>query len=159
MMFPLPARVLHAVPTVAVLGAAPVAAQESLTVEQVEVAMDAAEAEAQRNGWSLTIIIADASGVPIQLRRMQGASPRSYEIASAKVRTSLATGMATGDYGRAVQEGRMEAIPDGITFEGGYPIRIGGQLVGAMAASGARGSEDAQSVRAGLAAIDVRPEG
>jgi uncharacterized protein GlcG (DUF336 family) len=34
---------------------------------------------------------------------------------------------------------------------------MGGQIVGAMSASGARGAEDAQAVRAGMAAIGVQP--
>jgi glc operon protein GlcG len=137
--------------------ATPVEAQQGLTYEQARTAMDAAEAEARRNEWNLTILIADADGVPIYLRRMTGASARTHEIASGKVRTVLATGMPSGEYGQAVAAGRIEAIPDGITFEGGYPIRLGGALVGAMSASGARGSEDAQVVRAGLAAIGVTP--
>ena len=41
--------------------------------------------------------------------------------------------------------------------EGGLPVRMNGELVGAMAASGARGSEDAQVVRAGLAAMGADP--
>lgn len=136
---------------------APVRAQSPLTYEQARVAMDGAEAEARANGWNLTIIVADADGVPIYLRRMDGASPRTFEIATRKVRTALASGMATGDYGQALAAGQVDEVPDGVTFEGGYPIRVGGEIVGAMAASGARGSEDAQSVRAGLAAIGVTP--
>lgn len=137
--------------------AAPLRAQTPLTYDQAREAMDAAEAEARANGWNLTIIVADADGVPIYLRRMDGASPRTFEIATRKVRTALASGMATGDYGQALAAGRVDEVPDGVTFEGGYPIRVGGEIVGAMAASGARGSEDAQSVRAGLAAIGVTP--
>lgn len=150
---PLPALALALVS----LTPCPAEAQQALTFEQARTAMDAAEAEARRNGWNLTILVADADGVPIYLRRMAGASTRSYEIAMAKVRTALAAGMATGDYGQALAAGRADTIPNGITFEGGYPVRMGGQIVGAMSASGARGSEDAQAVRAGLAAIGVTP--
>ena len=119
--------------------------------------MDAAEQEARSNQWNLTILIVDADGVPIYLRRMEGASPRTHEIATRKVRTALTAEMPTGDYGQALAAGRVEEIPDGITFEGGYPIRMGGRIVGAMSASGARGSEDAQVVRVGMAAIGVTP--
>ncbi len=142
---------------IAVLGINPASAQESLTYEQARTAMDAAEQEARRNQWNLTILIVDADGVPIYLRRMEGASPRTHEIATRKVRTALAAGMATGDYGQALAAGRVEEVPDGVTFEGGYPIRLGGNVVGAMSASGARGSEDAQVVRAGMAAIGLEP--
>jgi glc operon protein GlcG len=130
---------------------------QALTDDEARTAMDAAEAEARRNGWNLTILISDAEGVPILLRRMSGASARSYEIAMAKVRTALAAGTPTGDYGQALAAGRVDTIPNGITFEGGYPLRRGGQIVGAMSASGARGSEDAQAVRAGMSAIGIQP--
>ena len=140
----------------AATGTADVAAQ-ALTLEQATTAVDAAEAEARSNGWNLTIVVAGADGIPILLRRMDGASPRSYEIAMGKVRTALAAGMATGDYGQALAAGRADSIPNGITFEGGYPLRRGGEVVGAMSASGARGSEDAQAVRAGMTAIGIQP--
>lgn len=157
MKYLLPARITLALLTLAVLCVAPASAQQAMSYEQARTAMDAAEAEARSNGWNLTILIADADGVPIYLRRMDGASSRTYDVATRKVRTALASGMATGDYGQALAAGRVAEIPDGVTFEGGYPIRMGGQIVGAMSASGARGSEDAQVVRAGLAAIGVQP--
>lgn len=157
MKYLLPARITLALLTLAVLCVAPASAQQAMSYEQARTAMDAAEAEARSNGWNLTILIADADGVPIYLRRMDGASPRTHDVATRKVRTALASGMATGDYGQALAAGRVAEIPDGVTFEGGYPIRMGGQIVGAMSASGARGSEDAQVVRAGLAAIGVQP--
>ena len=116
-----------------VLGFAPAVAQQSLTYEQARTAMDAAELDARSNQWNLTI------------------------VAMRKVRRALAAGMATGDFGQALAAGRVEEIPDGVTFEGGYPIRLGGNMVGAMSASGASGAQDAQVVRAGMAAIGVEP--
>jgi glc operon protein GlcG len=135
--------------------AAPAAAQ--FTFEQAEAAMDAAEAEARANGWNLTILIVDAEGVPVYLRRMDGASERTYDIVNRKVHVVLTTGGTTLAYGQALAAGTRDSIPGGIHYEGGLPIRMGGELVGAMAASGARGSEDAQVVRAGLAAMGADP--
>jgi glc operon protein GlcG len=157
MRFALPAKITMSCLTLAVLAVAPVAAQQAITYEQAKTAMDAAEADARSNGWNLTILIADAEGVPIYLRRMDGASPRTHDVATRKVRTALASGMATGDYGQALAAGRVAEVPDGVTFEGGYPVRMGGQVVGAMSASGASGAQDAQVVRAGFAAIGVQP--
>ncbi len=134
----------------------PLAAQ-ALTYEEARTAMDAAEAEARANGWNLTILISDAEGVPLYLRRFGGAAHRSYEIATGKVRTVLASGMSTAEYAAAVNDGRIEAIEGAVTFDGGFLIRRGGEIIGAMSASGARGSEDAQVVRAGLAAIGIQP--
>jgi len=132
-------------------------AQQSLTLEQARAAMDAAETEAARNQWNLTILIVDAEGVPIYLRRIDEASARTYEIATRKVNTALASGMHTADYARALAAGQTDSIPNGVTGDGGYLIRLGGQVVGAMSASGASGAEDAQVVRAGMAAIGARP--
>ena len=137
-------------------GAATAEAQ-AITLEQAKTAMDAAEVEARRNMWNLAILIVDAEGIPIYLRRMEGATARNYEIAMGKVRTALTSGMHTVDYAAALKAGTIQEIPDGITFEGGYLMRRGGQIVGAMSASGARGAEDAQVVRAGMAAIGIQP--
>lgn len=148
--------------TVAILAltlvAPSLASAQTLTLEQAKSAMDAAEAEARRNGWNLTIVVASADGIPMYLRRMDGASTRSYDIAMGKIRTAIAARMATGAYGQALAAGQIrDTIPNGITFEGGYPLMRGGELIGAMSASGARGSEDAQAVRAGMAAIGLQP--
>jgi glc operon protein GlcG len=130
---------------------------QALTYDQIKKAMDGAEAEASKNGWRLTIVIADSAGVPLYLRRMPGATPRSYEIAMAKVRTALTSRMHTVDYARALAAGQVDTVRGGVTFEGGLLIRVNGAIVGAMTASGARGSEDAQAVKAGLAAINIQP--
>ncbi len=144
---------------VALLGLSAPAAQAQLTFAQAGTAMDAAEAEARANGWNLSILIVDAEGVPIYLRRMDGASARTHDIVTRKVHVVLTTGGTSLAYGQALAAGTTDTIPGGIHFEGGLPIRMDGVLVGAMAASGARGSEDAQVVRAGLAAIGADPVG
>lgn len=124
-----------------------------LTMEQAQTAVDAAQAEAETNGWNLTIYVADAEGIPLYLRRMNGASPRTTDIVMRKVHVVITTGGTSGAYGAALAAGTTDSIPGGIHYEGGLPILMNGEIVGAMAASGARGSEDAQAVRVGLAAI------
>jgi glc operon protein GlcG len=141
----------------ALLVHSPAAAQDALTFEEARIAMDAAEAESRANGWNLAIIISDAEGVPLYVRRFGGAGVRFHQIATAKIHTVLTSGMSTGEYAAAVRAGEIEAIEGAVTFEGGYLIRRNGEVIGAMSASGARGSEDAQVVRAGLAAIGIQP--
>jgi len=139
------------------VGTSTESAAAQLSYEQAKTAMDAAEAEARANGWNLTILIVDTEGTPIYLRRMDGASARTYDIVGRKVHVVLTTGGTSLAYGQALAAGTTDTIPGGIHFEGGLPIRMDGVLVGAMAASGARGSEDAQVVRAGLSAIGADP--
>ena len=153
LMTRLTTRLVCAVAALALLGVSATAVSAQLSFEQAEAAMDAAEAEARANGWNLTILIADADGVPMYLRRMDGASVRTHDIVTRKVHVVLTTGGPSLAYGQALAAGTMDTIPGGIHYEGGLPIRMGGVLVGAMAASGATGAQDAQVVRAGLAAI------
>jgi glc operon protein GlcG len=128
-----------------------------ITLEEARTALDAAEAEARANGWNLVFVISDAEGTPIYLRRMDGVPRRNYDIAMNKISTSIAAGMHTAEYAAAVQAGRIPAIEGALTFDGGLLLRREGNVVGAFSASGARGAEDAQAVRAGMAAIGIQP--
>ena len=162
MRIPRPATLVFAV--LAVIAAfQPVHGQQAappvprITLEQAKTAVDAAEAEARKNGWNLVFVVADAEGTPIYVRRMDGVPKRNYDIALNKVSTSITSGMHTADYAVAVREGRIKAIEGAFTFEGGLLLKREGRLIGAFSASGARGSEDAQAVRAGMAAIGIQP--
>jgi uncharacterized protein GlcG (DUF336 family) len=138
------------------VGATPADAQ-AVTLAEAKKAADAAEAEAVKNKWNLVILIADADGTPILLRRMEGATQKNYEIAMRKVKTALTSGMHTVEYAAALKTGKVKEVPDGVTFDGGLLLRRDGKVVGAMSASGATGAQDAQSVRAGMAAINIQP--
>ena len=144
---------LVALALISALGFAPEVGEAQLTMAQAQTAIDAAEAEARANDWNLTILVADADGVPVYMRRMDGASARTTDIVSRKVHVVITTGGTSGAYGQALAAGTVDSIPGGIHYEGGLPILMNGELIGAMSASGARGSEDAQAVMAGLAAI------
>lgn len=146
-------RALLGLGVLALMAIGPRTAEAQITMAQAQAAVDAAEAEARANGWNLTIYVADAEGVPVYLRRMDGASPRTTDIVMRKVHVVITTGEPTLVYGQALAAGTTDTIPGGIHYEGGLPIMMDGTMIGAMAASGARGSEDAEVVRAGLAAI------
>lgn len=135
----------------------PAPAPARLTLDDAKRAMDAGEAEARRNGWNLVFVISDAEGTPIYVRRMDGVPKRNYEIAMNKISTTITSGMHTADYAAAVREGRIPAIEGALTYEGGLLLRRDGEVIGAFSSSGARGSEDAQAVRAGMAAIGIQP--
>jgi glc operon protein GlcG len=131
----------------------PAPAAVRITLEEAKTALDAAEAEARRNGWNLAFVISDAEGTPIYMRRMDGVPKRNYDVAMNKISTSIAAGMNTAEYAAAVRAGTIQPIDGALTFDGGLLLRRQGQVVGAFSASGASGAQDAQAVRAGLAAI------
>ena len=125
----------------------------TLNYEMAQRAMTAALAEARSNNWNLTIVVADQDGLPVMIHRMDGASARTYEIALAKARVVTETGLFSGEYGRRLEAGEIEEIEGGIHYAGGVPIMLNGAQIGAITASGARGSEDEQVSLAGAAAI------
>lgn len=125
----------------------------ALTLEMATQAIDAAEAEARRNDWNVTIVVTDAEGVPVYLRRLDGASARSYDVAMRKAATVAATGLTTATYGIRLEAGEVEAIPDGVTFAGGVPIELGGDLIGTVATSGVQAIQDEQVSQAGADAV------
>ncbi|MDE2367437.1 MAG: heme-binding protein [Burkholderiales bacterium] len=117
----------------------------------------AAEAEAQRNGWAVTIAIADDGGHLLWLQRLDGAAPFSAQVAPAKARTAAIARRETKAYEDVINQGRyafLSAPVDGM-LEGGVPIMIEGQCVGAVGVSGVKSPEDAQIARAGIAALGV----
>lgn len=128
----------------------------SITLEQADQALDAAEAEARRNGWNVTIVVSDTAGIPVSLRRLDGASLMSYNFAMGKVRTSAVSGLSTLEYREGVEGGTVAAIPDAVTIEGGIPLIVGGRLLGAIATSGVAAQNDAIVSRAGAAALGSR---
>ena len=137
-----------------VFSAAASAQNESkMTYEMAETAMEAAEAYARDKGWNVTILVADQNGLPVMLRRLDGAGARTFDIVMSKALVVLRTGGTSGEYGRMLAAGEIEEIEGGVTFAGGVPVYVGGELVGAVTASGVRGNEDEEISIAGAQAI------
>jgi uncharacterized protein GlcG (DUF336 family) len=140
--------------TNAALAQAPAApAPQALTYEMAVQVIDAAEAEARRNKWNVTIVVTDAAGMPVVLRRLTGASPRSYDIAMRKAATVVASKMTTAEYGAKLKEKAVTEVPNGITFAGGVPIMTGTELIGAVGTSGVQAGQDEIISKAGAAVI------
>lgn len=126
---------------------------QTLTYDMAEKAMAAAVAEARANNWNLTILVADAAGVPVMIHRMDGASARTYDIALSKARVVTATGLSSGEYGRRLQAGEIAEVENEVTFAGGVPVVLNGERIGAITSSGARAVDDEQVSLAGAAVI------
>jgi uncharacterized protein GlcG (DUF336 family) len=115
----------------------------------------AAEAEAQQHGWAVTIAIADDGGHLLWLQRLDGAAPISAQIAPAKARTAALGRRESRIYEEMINQGRvsfLSAPMEGL-LEGGVPIMVDGQCIGAVGVSGVKSTEDAQIARAGIAAL------
>jgi uncharacterized protein GlcG (DUF336 family) len=126
---------------------------QALTYAMADRAMQAAEAVARKNNWNVSIVIVDAAGVPMHVRRLDGASARSYDVAMRKAATVIATKLATSVYGQRLQAKEVQAVPNGVNFPGGVPIMRGGELIGAIGTSGVAAANDEIISQAGADAI------
>jgi glc operon protein GlcG len=129
--------------------------KKMLTADDVKTMAQAAEAEARKNNWAVTIAIADDGGHLLWLQRLDGAAPISAQIGPAKARAAALGRRETKAYEDMINQGRtafLSAPLDGM-LEGGVPVIVDGQVVGAIGVSGVKSSEDAQIARAGIAAL------
>ncbi len=129
-----------------------------LELSDVKAIAAAAEAEALKNQWAVTIAIADAGGHLLWLQRLDGAPPISAHIAPAKAHTAALGRRESRVYEEVINGGRVSFLsaPEirGM-LEGGVPILKDGTCLGAVGVSGVKSSEDAQIARAGIAAIGL----
>lgn len=127
-----------------------------LTLDDARRIATAAEAEAKANNWAVAIAIADDGGHLLWLQRLDGAAPISAHIAPAKAKTAALGRRETKVYEDMINNGRYSFITaptiEGM-LEGGLPILVNGQCVGAVGVSGVKSSEDAQIAAAGIAAL------
>jgi glc operon protein GlcG len=118
----------------------------------------AAEAEALKNNWAVTIAIVDDGGHLLSLQRLDGAPPISAHIAPSKANTAALGRRESKIYEDVINGGRVSFLsaPDlkGL-LEGGVPIMKDGQCIGAVGVSGVKSNEDAQIAKAGIAAIGL----
>ncbi|MBW8077869.1 MAG: hypothetical protein GJU76_07310 [Gallionella sp.] len=127
-----------------------------LTLADVKIVAAACENEALKQGWAVSIAIADDGGHLLWLQRLDNAPLTSMDIATGKARTSALGRRPSKFYEEVVSGGRNAflTIPSGLTMlEGGEPIVIEGESAGAVGVSGVKSAEDAQLARHGISAL------
>lgn len=130
----------------------------SLELADIKTIAAAAEAEALKNNWAVTIAIVDEGGHLLWLQRLDGAAAISAHIAPAKAHTAALGRRESKVYEDVINGGRASFLsaPDvkGM-LEGGVPIMKNGQCLGAVGVSGVKSPEDAQVAKAGIAALGL----
>jgi glc operon protein GlcG len=122
-----------------------------LTLQAAKAILAAAEAEARKNNWNLSIAVVDAHGELLAFERMDDAAYTTVAIAQGKALTAARFKRPTKSLDSSVTAGRVQlmAFPGLIPVEGGVPIMVNGKVLGAVGASGAASSQDAQVAKAG----------
>ncbi len=131
----------------------------SISTELARRMIAAAEAKASEMGTPMVIAVCDESGVLKAFSRMDGAALLSVQIAQDKAYTSVGFGLPTDGWHEFIKDdpplaaGAVGGIERLVVFGGGYPIKLGDTIIGAIGVSGGHYSQDMEVAQAGLAVV------
>ncbi|HEY7860460.1 MAG TPA: heme-binding protein [Gemmatimonadaceae bacterium] len=127
----------------------------ALTLEGAKAMVAAAEAEGSRNGWNVAVAVVDASGGLIVFHRLDNTQPASESIAIGKARTAARFKRPSKLLEDSVASGRVAllSLEGVIPMQGGLPIIVEQQVIGAIGVSGVTAVQDEQVAQIGLAAF------
>jgi uncharacterized protein GlcG (DUF336 family) len=131
----------------------------SISTEAAHQAIAAAEAKAVEIETPMVIAIVDDNGILKAYSRMDGAALLSVQIAQDKAYTAVGFGMPTHGWHDFIKDdaplasGAVGGIARLVIFGGGYPIKVGDAIVGAIGVSGGHYTQDQEVAEAGLAAF------
>ncbi len=130
--------------------------KKTITLEMAQEMVNAAVKKGKEIGVKVNIAIVDDGGHLVSFGRMDGAPLLSIEIATNKAFTAIAFGLPTHDWHPLIAE--EPALREGIVhtprlviFGGGFPIKVGDQIIGGIGVSGGSAEQDMACAQAGLA--------
>ncbi len=134
---------------------AELATKKSLNLQSIKTMVAAAEAEAAQRNVQVSICVVDESGNLLFFQKADGAPLNTIEFAQRKARHSAFYKSPSRSGAEAVKKGDLAvlAYPQFFPNQGGLPIQIDGQTIGAIAASGAKSEIDEAVAQAGLDAL------
>ena len=142
----------------------PVKNKKVLTSKGARMMMDAAIAKATELGIVVTVAVVDDGGHLLMLERMEGGRFHTVHSATTKAATAASNKRPTAPKGAQGQElDVLQAL--GLTLasgpqnwtalEGGYPVMVANECIGAVGVAGGDGKQDKEIARAALAAVDA----
>ena len=141
------------------LAQAQVAEKKTLTLAGANKVIAAVKAEARRlNAPGAAIAVVDDGGNLLALERLDGTFAAGAAISTGKARTAALFKRETKAFEEIIKNGRtaMVALPDALftPLQGGVPIVIDGQIIGAVGVSGAASAaQDEELAVAGAGAL------
>jgi uncharacterized protein GlcG (DUF336 family) len=137
---------------------AQLATKKVLTLEAAQKLAAVAEAEALKNKWTMVVAIVDDGGHLVYLQRMDNTQIGSIEVAIQKAKTAISFKRPTKAYEDMVAQGKTDilGVPGVIPIEGGLPLIIDGQYIGAIGVSGGTRQQDGVVAKAAVDALPVQ---
>jgi uncharacterized protein GlcG (DUF336 family) len=125
-----------------------------LTMDVAQMIAQEAMTKCRADGYKVTVLVVDAMNAAKAMIRDDGASPSTAEVAKMKATATMLYNRPSGPATAppAGQTAPPATIPGTINAQGGVPIKVGEQTIGAVAVSGAPGGDrDAACANAGIA--------
>src|SRR4051812_2134841 len=143
-----------AVITVATLPtvAADLPTKRTLTLEVARQVATAAEKHARENKWNVCIAIVDDGGHLIYFQRLDGTQYGSVTVSQRKAQTAIGFKRPSKTFEEGVAGGRnaLLGLPGAVPLEGGLPLGVGGEMIGAIGVSGVTAQQDGMIAQAGV---------
>jgi glc operon protein GlcG len=119
--------------------------------------VQAAQAYASQHGWPCAVAVVDDGGWPILTARMDSAPVvAGIDLAQGKARTSALFKRSSDDLEKGINGGRTAMITAGLLMmKGGQPIRVEGQVVGAIGVSADTPAHDDEIALAALQSLQA----
>ena len=129
-----------------------------LTLEAAKTVAAAAEAEAVKRNATVVIAVVDDGGHVVLLERLNDTQVASVDVGIGKARTAAIFRRPSKVFEDQIRDGRVAALalPGATPLQGGIPLVIDGQVVGAVGVSGNTPQEDEDIAKAGAAALGAR---
>jgi len=126
-----------------------------LNLAAIKTIAAAAEAEAHKRNVQVTICIVDESGNLLFLHKADAAGLNTIQFAQKKARHAALYGRPSKTAADQLKAGSMQVLvfPDAFPNQGGVPIKVDGQTIGAVACSGAASEVDEAIAQAGIDAL------
>ena len=126
-----------------------------LDLANIKIMVAAAEAKAKELNVSVTICVVDEGGNLLFLEKGETASLNTIQFAQRKARHAAFYGKPSRDGADTIKKGNVEtlAFPEFFPNQGGLPIKVNGQLLGGISASGAKSEIDEAIAQSGLDAL------
>lgn len=131
--------------------------KKTLSLDGARAVGAAAAAEARRLNAGGAIAIVDDGGHLLFLERLDGTFPSASVVAIEKARTAATFRRPTSVFEDAIRNGRVSlvAVSAMTPLQGGVPVIVGGEVVGAIGVSGAASAQqDDDIARVAAVALD-----
>ena len=123
----------------------------TLSLEAANKIIAGAMQEAKANNWLVNIAVVDASGKLLSFQRMDDALIGSIDVAIGKALTASIYRRPTKVLEEAAKtRPAIVTLPNGVILQGGLPVVVNGQTVGAVGVSGVTSQQDEQVAEAGI---------